>query len=553
MRTDLSKALDKCLGRLRKGEAVEACLTDFPHLRHQLEPLLSTALSISTAPRVSPSDEFRTVSKARLMMQLRERSNQAKVAKQRREAAQPGMLGTACRGFLEALGRPRGLVVPVTLLLLIAMVGSLFMIVSLVSPSQPTALASQCTVSVLSGGVQIQIPGSDDWQVAVDGMTLDAGSRVKTATDSHAVLTFFEGSSIKLEPGTDIEIQRLERVDEHSTDIVLKQWLGTTWSRVVKRLDPGARYEIQTPSAQALVRGTLFEIEVGETALTTVRTTEGLVSVSAQNEEVFLPAEQEATVEYGASPSEPRPMATADSELLITVGMPAVASVCDPTGSSTGYLPDGFAFNQITGAQSTSPSDGVQVITIPNPVAGEYSVVLRCVADGTSQVNLTYLSKGEAVFTHASAHEVTSGSEWLIPIHLEVADGQLISATVGDIEPLGDRVPEKLVRTEAVEETLVPIELPEETGQPADSEHNHALVMISSTGGSVTEPGQGVFFYRTDTVVDLIAEPDEGWEFKSWTGNVADISSPITTITITTVKLEVVTAHFVPQHSSALK
>jgi hypothetical protein len=122
---------------------------------------------------------------------------------------------------------------------------------------------------------------------------------------------------------------------------------------------------------------------------------------------------------------------------------------------------------------------------------------------------------------------------------------------VGDIEPLGDRAPEKIVRTEAVEETLVPIDSPEETGQPADSERNYALVVVSSTGGSVTEPGQGVFSYRTGTVVDLIAEPDEGWEFKNWTGNVADISSPITTITI--AQLEVVTAHFVPQHSSALK
>ena len=99
---------------------------------------------------------------------------------------------------------------------------------------------------------------------------------------------------------------------------------------------------------------------------------------------------------------------------------------------------------------------------------------------------------------------------------------------------------------------MVPIEPPEEPGQPADSECNYALVVISSTGGSVTEPGQGVFFYHAGTVVDLIAEPDEGWEFKSWTGIVADRACPTTTITITTVKLEVVTAHFVPQHSSAL-
>ncbi len=545
MRTDLSKALDECLGRMRKGEPIEACLNDFPHLRHQLEPLLSTALSISTAPGVSPSDEFRRVSQARLMTRLREEASKGGVSTQRRTPAQPGALVTACRGLLHALGKPRALIVPVTLLLLIAMGGSLFTIVSLALPAQPTALAAQCTVSVLSGGVQVQTPGADTWQEAVDGQILDAGSRVRTATGSYALLTFFEGSSIKLEPGTDVEIQQLERVDERSADIVLKQWLGTTWSRVVKRLDPGVRYEIQTPSAHALVRGTLFETEIDETARTTVRTTEGLVSVSGQNEEVFLPAGQEASVEYGASPSEPRPIAPADSELLITAGMPAVASVCDPTGSSTGYLPDGFAFNQITGAQSTSPSAGVQVITIPNPVSGEYSVVLRCIADGTSQLNITYLSEGESVFTHASAYEITGSSEWLIPIQLEVSDGQLISATVRDIEPLGERAPEKLVRTEIVEASLVPIETPENSGQTADNERAYPLAVVSGTGGSVTEPGQGVFFYCSGTVVDLVAEPDEGWVFEGWTGNVADVSSPITTITI--AQAEAVTASFIPR------
>jgi hypothetical protein len=545
MRTDLSEALEECLGRMCKGESIEDCLNDFPHLRYQLEPLLSTALSISTAPKVSPSEEFRKVSQARLMTRLREESRQADVSTQRRAPAQPSALATACRGLLQALGKPRALAVPVTLLLLIAMGGSIFTIVSLALPSQPTALAAQCTVSVLSGGVQVQVPGADSWQEAVDGMILDAGSRVRTATDSHALLTFFEGSSIKLEPSTDVEIQQLEQVDERSADIVLKQWLGTTWSRVVKRLDPGVRYEIQTPSAQALVRGTLFETAIDETAQTTVRTTEGLVSVSGQNEEVFLPAGQEAIVEYGASPSEPRPIAPADSELLITAGMPAVASICDPTGSSTGYLPDGFSFNQITGAQSTSPSAGVQIITIPNPVSGEYSAVLRCIGDGTSQFNITYLSEGKSVFTHARAYEITDGSEWLVPVKLEVSDGQLVSATVCDIEPLGDRAPEKLVRTDIVEASLVPIETPENSGQTVDNERGYPLAVVSSTGGSVTDPGQGVFLYCSGTVVDLVAEPEEGWVFEGWTGNVADASSPLTTITM--AQAEAVTATFVTQ------
>jgi len=74
----------------------------------------------------------------------------------------------------------------------------------------------------------------------------------------------------------------------------------------------------------------------------------------------------------------------------------------------------------------------------------------------------------------------------------------------------------------------------------------YTLTISSTAGGSVSEPGEGIFTYSAGTVVDLLAVADDGYEFDEWTGNVADISSPITTITI--VQLEVVTAHFVPQH-----
>jgi len=256
----------------------------------------------------------------------------------------------------------------------------------------------------------------------------------------------------------------------------------------------------------------------------------------------LLPAGQEVSVEFGAPPSEPQSAPPADTELAIAVSMPAVASVCDPTGSSTGYLPNGFEFNQITGAQSTSPSEGTQVITIPNPVAGAYSLVLRCIADGTIQVNLACLYKGESVFAHASAHEVTAGSAWLISFTLLIEGGEFISAVVDHIEPL-NQAPEKIVQTELAETSLVPIEPPEESGQPADTEQNYNLAVVSSAGGTVAEPGQGVLFYPAGAVVNLIAEPDEGWEFDSWTGNVADRFSPVTTITMN--QAQVVTANFV--------
>ncbi len=546
MLAELAKALDDCLRRRLDGESLEACLNDYPALRARLEPLLTTAAFATTTPKVSPSEGFRAASQARLMVRLHERSRQPKSARARRGEGLLKAVGAACSKLIQALGKPRPLAVPATLLLLLAAGGSISIIAGIGLQGQPSALAAQCTFSVLSGSAQVQAPGSDTWQIAGDGMVLAAGTRVRTAPDSHAMLTFFEGSSLTLEPGTDVEIQSVEGSAGSSTDIVLKQWVGKTWSRVVKRLDAGTRYEIITPSACALVRGTMFETEVDGTLSTTVRTTEGLVSVLAQGKEVLLPAGQESSVDAGAAPSEPRAIAPAANELVITVGFPAVASVCDPGGASVGYLPDGFAFSQVPGAQSTSPGDGLQVIRIPNPAPGEYSLVLRSAVGGASQVSLALLSAGEPVFTHAEAYRVPRGSEWLVPFSLKAEDGRLVDVEVGEIQPLDGLSPENLIRpaatvapTASAEATMEP------TTQPSPSVSNCTLSLVSSDGGSVVQPGQGVFLFHAGAIVPIVAEADPGWVFDRWVGDVADISAPATTVRMS--KPQAIAAIFVRQ------
>jgi hypothetical protein len=59
------------------------------------------------------------------------------------------------------------------------------------------------------------------------------------------------------------------------------------------------------------------------------------------------------------------------------------------------------------------------------------------------------------------------------------------------------------------------------------------LTVASTSGGSVTSPGQGTFMYQGGNIVDLIAQPDEGYEFVKWTGDVdtiADVNAARTTI-----------------------
>jgi len=61
----------------------------------------------------------------------------------------------------------------------------------------------------------------------------------------------------------------------------------------------------------------------------------------------------------------------------------------------------------------------------------------------------------------------------------------------------------------------------------------YSLTISSTDGGSVSEPGEGTFVRAANTTVDLIAVPDEGYQFVKWTGNVstiADVYAASTTI-----------------------
>jgi uncharacterized repeat protein (TIGR02543 family) len=62
---------------------------------------------------------------------------------------------------------------------------------------------------------------------------------------------------------------------------------------------------------------------------------------------------------------------------------------------------------------------------------------------------------------------------------------------------------------------------------------SYTLTIASTSGGSVTEPGEGTFTYNATTVVNLVAEADEGYYFVGWTGDVdtiGNINAAVTTI-----------------------
>ncbi|MFP3898154.1 MAG: InlB B-repeat-containing protein [Dehalococcoidia bacterium] len=82
-------------------------------------------------------------------------------------------------------------------------------------------------------------------------------------------------------------------------------------------------------------------------------------------------------------------------------------------------------------------------------------------------------------------------------------------------------------------------------GCPPESTGEFSLAISSGAGGSITLPGEGSFTYPAGTVVQLVATPDDGYEFLLWTGDITYMAGPnLASTTITMNGNYAVTATF---------
>jgi len=180
-------------------------------------------------------------------------------------------------------------------------------------------------LSITEGEVYVMKEGTDDWVNAGMGVELEVGDGVKTGGNSSAEITFFDGSTMELESGTEVKILSLDIVcDTSVSTITMQQTLGTTISRVTKLLDPGSSYEVETPTGVAGVRGSIVIVTVGGNGTSMVSNEGGDVYAIWQGMELPIPLGQTLIFVEGESPNF-KPLAEDDtvitdenSQLIIT-------------------------------------------------------------------------------------------------------------------------------------------------------------------------------------------------------------------------------------------
>ena len=248
--------------------------------------------------------------------------------------------------------------------------------------TQQRASAAAMVLSIIDGTVDVA-HGTAAFARVADGQVLNAGDRVRTAEQSHAVVTFLDASTIELEPGTIVTVVQTTATQSGTITIELQQSIGRTWSSVQRLLRSDSKFELRTPAATAVVRGTGFVTDVLISGATTVTTVDGSVEVSAQTQTVVVPAGSLTTVQPGAPPSPPSASPSAQNTLRFGLHSPAYLLVVDPLGRACGIVPAGpTLIRQIPGCLATEPGIDPQLIDVRNASTGTYSLVIESIAPG---------------------------------------------------------------------------------------------------------------------------------------------------------------------------
>lgn len=151
--------------------------------------------------------------------------------------------------------------------------------------------------------------GSDQAEPIARGDTLAAGDRVVTAEKSAISLVFADGSYLLIGPDSEVLFDALSTFEgQGMLDTRIRLQRGRLENRVKALQTPDARYEIHTPAAVTVVRGTEFRIGADSDGASRSEVTEGKVNVSAAGETVPVSAGEGTRIEPGQPPAPPRPL-----------------------------------------------------------------------------------------------------------------------------------------------------------------------------------------------------------------------------------------------------
>jgi hypothetical protein len=163
-------------------------------------------------------------------------------------------------------------------------------------------------VNYVLGDAWVHRIGTDETTRLVAGTILNAGDRIITGFNSSVSLQFADNSTILIGEESEVVFDALSSFHGMGMlDTRIRLQRGRIENRIKPLRKPESRYEIHTPAAVTVVRGTDFRVfSDAEDDLTRSEVTEGGVNISAAGETVSVERGEGTLIEKGKPPAAPR-------------------------------------------------------------------------------------------------------------------------------------------------------------------------------------------------------------------------------------------------------
>ncbi len=170
----------------------------------------------------------------------------------------------------------------------------------------------------VSGEVRHLPVGQSQWQILRQNDPVPQGSTIRTGRDSGVEILFDDGTSILQRQDTLLGLQKSEYKGENHLVRKLKLASGRILTKVRRATGKVNRFEIRTPSATAVARGTDFRVSSGIKQETTSEVLEGVIEVKARGKVVPVHEGEGIRINLGTAPLHPRKLLSPPSPLQLS-------------------------------------------------------------------------------------------------------------------------------------------------------------------------------------------------------------------------------------------
>lgn len=293
------------------------------------------------------------------------------------------------------------------------------LVLGLLLPSQQTAAqqgrqskaSATATLSILAGTVHRIPAGGTQLQAADDGMDLAEGDRIVTWPKAAALITFFDGSTVAVQPNSEVAVKKVEMSGGKRFTIGIQINAGTVWARVVRILDPKSSFSLESNTATATAHDGLIGGQQNADGSFVCWTRAGALTVKDPHGQtlVTLQPNEKTTVQAGQKPS-PQPFAVNQSALTFTATANVLPLVEMPDKVHVaGFVAPVWEVNQVFGAFTGKTADGAHIVEVPAGIPGPFLLVVHGLHDGPFKVTIAGSFKGAPIYQQELTGTIKKG------------------------------------------------------------------------------------------------------------------------------------------------